>query len=114
MDLVHYFGVIVRSGTGWSVLDDAGHAPLGLTAASLGPNGTLQIDFPALAKVGTFTITPDEAWCGKFIPGASVGLDVAYVTIRTPNGTLVPANSSLLVGGNWWVDLWGWVEASGV
>lgn len=110
-ELVHYFGV-VRGVGGWHILDDAGHTPQGLTGVSVNGSGRLVIAFEPLIEVGTFTITPDETWCGRYFPGASVGFDKAVVTIRDGNGAVVSANSSVFdnASGNWFVDAWGWAD----
>lgn len=113
MELVHHFGVLVRNpSTGaWSVLDDGtAHLPQGLTGVTVTPQGYLQVTYPQLARVGSFQVTPDETWAGKYHPGASVGFDHAFIIIRNSSGAVVPAGS-LVGNGNLWVDAWGWVDA---
>lgn len=114
MDLVHYFGVLVRNAsTGvWSVLDDGtAHLPLGLIDVTVTPAGYLNLTYPPLARVGGFQVTADETWCGKYHPGASVGFDHATIIVRNSSGTVVPVGS-LIGNGNLWVDVWGWVEVA--
>jgi hypothetical protein len=107
MTLVHYFGVLVRTPAGWVVLDDAGHTPSGLDSVTVHTSGRLILTYPTVSEVGTFSVTADETWCGKYAPGASVGFSRAVITVRDPMGALVHADA-LVGAGNFWVDFWAW------
>lgn len=108
MELVHYFGVLLRDASGtWYILNDTGHQSQGLVAVTATPT-YLTLTYPTVTKVGSFQITSDETWCGKCTPGASVGLDHALITIRNSAGAII--NPLTITGGNFWVDMWGWLE----
>jgi hypothetical protein len=108
---VHYFGVLLRDTSGvWQILDDAGHQSEGLAMVSVDSVKRLVVTYPTVTKVGGFQVTSDETWCGKYHPGASVGFDHALITIRNSSGTQVYADAAALVGGNFWVDMWGWID----
>ena len=105
----HYYGVLNRDASGvWQILNDAGHQSAGLIAVSVDSLHRLLLTYPPVLKVGTFTVTADETWCGKYHPGASVGLDHALINIRNSSGVQVYADT--ITGGNLFVDMWGLVE----
>lgn len=88
---VHFYGVVRHNtGTSWVLLDNATHKPSGLGAVHCEPGGTgeLQIDYlTPLTTVGTASVTVDEAYAGKVVVGASVGLNSIFLTFKTPTGT---------------------------
>lgn len=88
----------------WSILEDAGHAALGVSGISQTTSGiVLDFDFTA-SKVLTFIAAPDETLAkARFNVGASVGLASATIQMATPTSS--PVNPSTVTNtlSNIWV-----------
>ena len=113
MELVHIYGVLIKDKiTGlWSVLDDEGHRPEGLSTVVRTTRPALQVNYETpLVQVGVCNVTMDETWSGTYTVGASVGLPDSILFIKS-GGALVDPNS-MPATGNIWFDLWGWIEGS--
>lgn len=94
---------IRNTGSGWFVISDALHQPLGVSALSQDAQGiTLTYDFVA-AGIHTLGVTTDETFAGDTLRcGASVGVASAYLQLWR-NGVL--QNPSTVTGAfaNLWV-----------
>lgn len=93
----HYYGVVRSLSTGWILIDDANHTPVGLHSPYCMPDtGELRITYTTpLVTVGTANVTMDETYAGKVFGGPSVGLEYIYLTWRI-NGSTVHCSSSTL------------------
>lgn len=95
-----------KSLTEWCVLDDAGHAPVGVGRVEIVGKNRVRVHYDFTAeKVVTFTVTPDEQFAAANVRcGASVGC--AYADIFFYMGaSQTPVDPGLLsrAGANIWV-----------
>jgi hypothetical protein len=100
----------VSGNPNWHILDDAGHMPLprNTWGVQINGSGRLEITYPAVSRIGVFTITHDETWARHYSVGGSVGFDKAVIQIWNHSGTEVYPNNLSGVG-NWWVDFKFWL-----
>jgi hypothetical protein len=84
-------GVIRNKGTGWSYIEDVGHAPINMNAVSVNSNGSIRVDHtPDAIKVGTLVATPDETFSNDgLICGASVGMTYSLIDLHFPLNVVV-------------------------
>jgi hypothetical protein len=82
-------GVLRNTGTGWEVLDDAGHTPLNIDSVSTSATHiTVNYASMGVTDVGSFTVVPDDALASfGFFAGASVGLEQATITLSQSGAT---------------------------
>lgn len=76
-------GVIRNTGTGWEVIDDAGHTPVGIDDV-LTTDAYIEVDYGSLGviEVGSFVAVPDDTLAqAGFFAGSSVQLDKAIIKI---------------------------------
>lgn len=73
-------GTLRNTGSGWYVLDDAGHTPDSLTIGSV-TSTSVQVHYPACDEITSFIAAPDDTYAKDFGAsfGASVGLTFAYI-----------------------------------
>ena len=94
------------SPTSWIVLDDAGHAPVGLAYVDVLPD-RLRVHYTFTAdKINVVHVTPDEAFSAAGVRcGVSVGLSYADVFCYMA-GSSTPVDPALLTkaGGNLWIS----------
>jgi hypothetical protein len=108
-------GTIRNTGSGWSLLNESGHQPSGISGVVTNPdNIEIQHDVGAL-KVSSFQVTPDETFAAAGLRvGISVGLTLSRIYLYTQPGTLqTPAPPAAPAGitaanGNIWIT--GWLE----
>ena len=80
-----YGGVCINTAGTWSLLNDASHTFLNLTSATTVSN-RLQVNYPTVGKVISFTCTPDETYAQNGISvGASVGLSSSTLYLYRDN-----------------------------
>lgn len=98
----HYYGIARSLPTGWILVDDANHTPVGLHSPYCMPDtGELRISYVTpLVTVGTAGVMPDETYAGRVDMGPSVGLGYIYVMFRTFTGTTIHCSSSTLQKSN--------------
>jgi hypothetical protein len=74
-------GTIRNSGSGWYVIDDAGHTPDGITIGVVNST-SVRVYYPACAEITSVSVDPDDTyakdWGASF--GASVGLTYLVIT----------------------------------
>jgi hypothetical protein len=98
--------ILRNTGSGWFILDDADHTPIGVTSVSESSTAiTLTYDFTA-SQVRTFIVAPDETFAvtNQYLVGASVGLSTAVIQVSvagTPG--VVDPTTIVSSGGNFWV-----------
>lgn len=91
----------LSAGSGWSFIDDSGHAPWGWATASpvqvVGNDLRVTYDFTAL-EVGAFSVTPDERYAALGLTvGGSVGKDIADISGFAPiSGRIATGTSGIL------------------
>ena len=88
--------IIRNTGTGWAVLHDNDHLPIGVVdVVQFADRIELNYDFTA-AKVHSFGVMPDETYAAldQYTAGASVGFSKAAIYFGKPgiNGKVNPAN----------------------
>lgn len=95
--------------TTWTVLDDAGHTPVGLDHVEVLPTALrVWYDTP-YTEVVSFQATPDEAFSSANVRvGASVGLNYVTLYFYMPASGATPVNPALLskAGANVWLTGW--------
>lgn len=81
-------GVIRNTGSGWEILDDAGHVPAGIdSVTSDGVSITVNYTSMGVTEVGAFAAVPDEGLArAGIIAGASVGLTQANIHLGKAGG----------------------------
>lgn len=83
-------GVIRNTGSGWSTIEDAGHASIGISNVSSNEEGIVITYKKPVSKIHTFIVTPDETMSKDGMQvGVSAGLDKAYIFIFDRNGNPV-------------------------
>ena len=96
--------VLRKTGGAWSILDDSGHQPVGVTSVSADATKlTLTYAFTA-AEVVAVSVTTDETWAASYHAGASVGLSSMDIYLKdlagaAVNPTTVPDSAT----ANLWV-----------
>lgn len=96
-----------NSGSGWHVIDDAGHEPLGITIGAV-TQTTLEVLFPDALQVCDFICGPDEGFAkppNKAVFGASVGLNRAIIQ-GTVGGAQFNPQTWSSTSANIWVSGW--------
>ena len=97
--------------TGWQILDDTNHTPVGFTGVTVEATGELVVDYSGLnAKtIGAIAVTPDERFSrGGLTAGASVSRTAVRIELYTAfsarvSGTgVAPGNFMGPNGGNTW------------
>jgi len=74
-------GTIRNSGSGWYVIDDAGHTPDDITIGVV-TSTSVRVYYPACAEITTVLVGPDDTYARDFGAsfGASVGLTYMVIT----------------------------------
>jgi hypothetical protein len=95
--------ILRNAGTGWYVLNDSEHRPIGVETVLQDPNGlTLVFDFVA-DTINTFLVGPDETFAkAGYSGGASVGMGSAYIQFGQ-NGVGRGPSEIVSASGNFWV-----------
>lgn len=104
-------GVLRNTGSGWHVLDDAGHQPSGLGAVTQTSTYVEVQHLTAALEVHEVQVTVDEYYASVGLRvGASVGLTRTRIffyqgTSTTPvdPATLTAANGNIWLSGSFWV-----------
>ncbi|MFH9269183.1 hypothetical protein ACH4KN_33770 [Streptomyces sp. NPDC017546] len=94
-----------NTGSGWSLIADAAHAPSGVTAVVQHPDH-LEIKHSVGAlKVSSMQVTPDEHYAAHGLRcGASVGLTLSRIYLYSgPSTTPVDPATLVAASGNLWV-----------
>lgn len=80
-------GVLRNTGSGFTVLDDAAHTPIGIASVSSDATKiTVNYSFTA-ATVGGLVVACDETFAQLgYVPGPSVGLSSSDINISQPGG----------------------------
>ena len=96
-------GVIRNTGSGWFVINDAGHEPVNIASISTG-SSYVQINYGKTAsKVRTLIVAPDDTFAqAGYSAGASVNLDNARIYFGL-NGFAVSPSSVVSSAGNFWI-----------
>lgn len=100
-------------GFGWHIINDTGHAPVGITAVITKPT-YLEIHHAVGAiRVATSWVSVDETYAAKGLwVGASVGLALTRIFLYTGcpcgSGSSTPVNPATIdePSGNLWVGLY--------
>lgn len=97
-----------NKGTGWLVIDDANHEPLGITIGAV-TSTSIEVLFPAAVQVCDLVVGPDETFARPPYSaafGASVGLNRAVI-----EGTVAGAPFDPLTWSNSLANIWltGWM-----
>lgn len=73
-------GTIRNTGSGWYVLNDAGHEPDAITIGAV-TTASVQVFYPACDQIVSFIAAPDDTYATTYGAtfGASVGLTYAYI-----------------------------------
>lgn len=109
---VRFVGGTLRrvSSTSWEVLNDAGHAPVGIASVSIVGGDRLRVTYNFTAsKVVTFSVTPDDAFAGianVLKMGPSVGLSYTDIYLYLGATTTTPVDPGALStpGANLWIS----------
>lgn len=105
---VYLGGVLRNDGTGWAILDDAGHRPTGITGVTQFTNRLEIAHAIGAVKVSTVQVSPDEYYTARdYHVGASVGLAKTVIYIYKGAST-TPINPATLdsASGNFWFTLY--------
>lgn len=97
-------GTIRNAGSGWYVIDDAGHSPSSLTINSV-TTTNIRIDYPPALRVIDFAVGPDDTLARppyKATFGGSVGLSYAFI-YGTVSGVSFNPQTWSNSGANIWV-----------
>lgn len=100
-------GAIRNSGSGWTVISDAEHAPRNVASVSVvngdSTSGVVRVTFAkTAARVVTMVVGCDETFAqSAYTAGPSVGLSYADLRFAL-NGTPVSPNSIVNASGNFW------------
>ncbi|WP_143662941.1 hypothetical protein [Streptomyces bobili] len=98
-----------NTGTGWSVISDAGHQPSGCEAVvTYADHLELQHDVGAV-KVSSLSVTVDETYAKSGLRvGASVGFDHSNIYLHSGAAGSAPLNPATVSAssGNLWVQGW--------
>ncbi|MFI6639941.1 hypothetical protein [Streptomyces sp. NPDC050504] len=99
-------GALRNTGTGWGLINDAGHQPTGITAVLTRPDH-IEIQHPVSAvKVSSFQVTPDETYAQQGLRvGISAGLALSRVYLYSGPPGLPPVDPSTVAAasGNLWL-----------
>lgn len=112
-DPAHRYRVVAcalrNTGSGWSLIQDAGHEPIGISGVDInGDFVRLTYDFTA-SRVGALQVTPDETFAVTGIrAGASVGLSSANIQLAKVGGN----NDYVSWNGTAWVSSTGFVTGT--
>lgn len=81
-------GTIRNSGSGWYVIDDAGHTPDGITIGTV-TSTSVRVYYPACAEITSVIVGPDDTFAKDFGAsfGASVGLTYLVITGSINDGS---------------------------
>jgi hypothetical protein len=81
-------GTIRNTGSGWYVLDDAGHEPDGITIGAV-TSSSVQVYYPACSQIVSFIAAPDDTYAYTYsaVFGSSVGLTYAYIKGTIKDGS---------------------------
>lgn len=111
-------GVIRNTGSGWGLINDAGHQPSGISGVTVGADHIVLAHSVGALKVSSLQVTPDETFAGMDIRvGASVGLtETRLYVYREPADRI--SDYIQWDATNGWTSLYGTVSglsfASGV
>lgn len=97
-------GTLRNTGSGWFVLSDTDHEPIGVASVSNDTSKiTVTLDFTA-SKVISFVATPDETYAGASIGsiGSSVGLTSIDIYLKDASGSAVDPSTLTNASGNIW------------
>lgn len=100
-------GVLRNDGTGWEILDDAGHRPTGITGVTALADRLEVAHAVGAVKVSSISVEPDEYYAARgYRVGASVGLAKTVLFIYKGTST-TPVNPATLnsASGNFWFTL---------
>lgn len=97
---------IRNSGSGWHVIDDANHEPLGITIGTV-TSTSIEVLFPDAVQVCDMVCGPDETFARLSAAfGASVGLNRALI-----EGTVSGVQFDPSTWSNKYANIWltGWM-----
>jgi hypothetical protein len=81
-------GTIRNSGSGWFVLDDAGHTPDGISIGTV-TSTSVRVNYPACDVVTAVVVGADDTYAKDYsaVFGASVGLTYLVITGTIKDGS---------------------------
>lgn len=81
-------GTIRNSGSGWYVIDDAGHTPDGITIGTV-TSTSVQVYYPTCDVITSVIVGPDDTYAKTFglVVGASVGFSQLVITGQVNDGS---------------------------
>lgn len=104
--LAEVVGTLRNTGSGWTVLSNAGHEPSGITAVDTLPD-RLRVHYAFTAvKVRGLIVSVDETFAAaRLWAGASVGLSYADILLYSDASGPAPLDPSTLTSptGNLWL-----------
>lgn len=74
-------GTIRNTGSGWYVLDDAGHTPDGISIGTV-TSTSVRVNYPTCDVITSVIVAPDDTYAKDFglVVGASVGFSYLVLT----------------------------------
>jgi hypothetical protein len=80
-------GTIRNSGSGWYVIDDAGHTPDDITIGTVNST-SVRVNYPTCDEITSFIVAPDDTYAKDFglTVGASVGFSYAVLMGQVNDG----------------------------
>lgn len=81
-------GTIRNTGSGWYVIDDAGHTPDGITIGTV-TSTSVQVYYPTCDVITSVIVGPDDTYAKTFglVIGASVGFSQLVITGQVNDGS---------------------------
>lgn len=81
-------GTIRNTGSGWYVINDAGHEPDGIAIGTI-TTTSVQVLYPACSQIVSFIAAPDDTYAYSYsaVFGSSVGLTYAYIKGTIKDGS---------------------------
>lgn len=77
-----FAGTIRNTGSGWYILDDAGHTPDDLSSIGTVTSTSVRVNYPGCAEITSVIVGPDDTYAKDYGAsfGASVGLTYMVIT----------------------------------
>lgn len=95
--------VIRNTGSGWFLLDDAGHKPLNVNSIAENTVSVI-LDFPVSNFIYSLVVTPDETYALQGINvGASVSTNQITIQFSDKDGNQISPSILTNPSGNFWV-----------
>lgn len=77
-----FAGTIRNTGSGWYILDDAGHTPDDLSSIGTVTSTSVRVNYPGCSEITSVIVGPDDTYAKDYGAsfGASVGLTYMVIT----------------------------------